>query len=175
MDDLPLNGETTYSASSVTKLPHFENREYSYTGAVYGTDTPNGDIPYTQDSGMSSVIATENGEQVIILRYVRSVDPVKETEPPKETPTPTPTPTLPDPSDPDSPEEVTIIEDGVPKTYKKLWDPVTEEWDYILEDEVPLGTVPRTGDSTSPLLLLCARAFSFTGLVALTPRTRKEF
>lgn len=175
VDDLPLNGETTYSASSVTKLPHFENREYSYTGAVYGTDTPNGDIPYTQDSGMSSVIATENGEQVIILRYVRSVDPVKETEPPKETPTPTPTPTLPDPSDPDSPEEVTIIEDGVPKTYKKLWDPVTEEWDYILEDEVPLGTVPRTGDSTSPLLLLCAMAFSFTGLVALTPRKRKEF
>ncbi len=74
-----------------------------------------------------------------------------------------------------SPEEVTIIEDGVPKTYKKLWDPVTEEWDYILEDEVPLGTVPRTGDSTSPLLLLCAMAFSFTGLVALTPRKRKEF
>lgn len=174
VDDLPLNGETTYSASSVTKLPHFENREYSYTGAVYGTDTPNGDIPYTQDSGMSSVIATENGEQVIILRYVRSVDPVKETEPPEETPTPTPTPTLPDPSDPGSPEEVTIIEDGVPKTYKKLWDPVTEEWDYILEDEVPLGTVPRTGDSTSPLLLLCAMAFSVTGLVALTPRKRKE-
>ena len=55
---------------------------------------------------------------------------------------------LPDPNDPDSPEEITIWEDGVPKTYVKLWNPEIEEWVYILDSEIPLWYFPDTGDGS---------------------------
>ena len=42
---------------------------------------------------------------------------------------------------------VTIEEEGVPKTYVKVWNPETEEWEYIEEGEVPLwSAVPATGE-----------------------------
>ena len=54
---------------------------------------------------------------------------------------------LPDPNDPGSPDEITIIEDDVPKDYKKVWDDEEEEWVYIPEDDIPL--VPKTGEATN--------------------------
>ena len=77
---------------------------------------------------------------------------------------------LPYPVTADSPDEITILEDGVPTTYVKMWDPETEEFIYIPEDEVPLtsaepeepiGDAPATGDNapvTAMLLLLAASA-----------------
>lgn len=43
---------------------------------------------------------------------------------------------------------VTIIEEGVPKTYRRVWDPETETWVYVPDEEVPLlnAEAPETGD-----------------------------
>lgn len=55
---------------------------------------------------------------------------------------------LPDPNAPGSPDSITIMEDDVPRTYIKVWDPETEEFVYLPEDEVPLASMlPQTGDS----------------------------
>lgn len=54
---------------------------------------------------------------------------------------------LPDPNAPGSPDSITIMEDDVPRTYIKVWDPETEEFVYLPEDEVPLASMlPQTGD-----------------------------
>ena len=74
--------------------------------------------------------------------------PVTETATPPEETAP-PSETLPDPNDPDSPDTVTIVENGVPKTYRKVWDPEKQEFVYILDEEVPLDRMlPKTGDTT---------------------------
>lgn len=89
-------------------------------------------------------------------------------EPQEEYPT-----ELPDPNDPDSPDVITILEDGVPKTYKKIWDPETEEWMYILDDEIPLANMdfpletPATGDDSRTGLWLLLNGLSFSGLAAI--------
>ena len=74
--------------------------------------------------------------------------PVTETATPPEETAP-PSETLPDPNDPNSPDTVTIVENGVPKTYRKVWDPEKQEFVYILDEEVPLDRMlPKTGDTT---------------------------
>lgn len=73
---------------------------------------------------------------------------------------------LPDPNDPNSPERVTILEDGVPKTYIRFETP-DGLYVYILEDEVPLAkiTSPQTGDGGETRLMAAALA---SGLGAAT-------
>ncbi len=89
-------------------------------------------------------------------------------EPQEEYPT-----ELPDPNDPDSPDVITILEEGVPKTYKKIWDPETEEWMYILDDEIPLANMdfpletPATSDDSRTGLWLLLNGLSFSGLAAI--------
>lgn len=76
--------------------------------------------------------------------------------------------TLPDPNVPDAPESVTIIENGVPTTYRKVRDPETGKWIYILEEDVPLHRVnaPETGDNgVLPWALLSI--LSISGLAAI--------
>ena len=96
--------------------------------------------------------------------------PVEEPEPPTE---------LPDPNDPESPDTITIIEDDVPKTYVKVWDPETEQFMYIPEDEVPLFgfETPETGDNSQRMILagLCALSLSgIAGLIVTKRRNKKE-
>ena len=102
-------------------------------------------------------------------------DPPKDPEEPPEDPPKEPWdpehPDLPDPNDPDSPDEITIEEDGVPKTYKKVWDPVDEEWEWILDEEVPLA--PMTGDSGCALLWTALFAASGAGLALLGRKKKK--
>ena len=86
-------------------------------------------------------------------------------------------PSLPDPNDPDSPDEVTIEEDGVPKTYIKVWDPEQEEFVYILDDEVPLAerNSPQTGVdglNRTAVMALTAAALSAGGVAALAKGKR---
>ena len=89
-------------------------------------------------------------------------------EPQEEYPT-----ELPDPNDPDSPDVITILEEGVPKTYKKIWDPETEAWMYILDDEIPLANMdfpletPATSDDSRTGLWLLLNGLSFSGLAAI--------
>ena len=150
---LPLD-QTQYTANGVTKRPAYEGREYTYTEAAYGKSGAEG---YQADPAMAYVSATEDGQEIIILRYIRQDTPQK--------------PELPDPSDPDSPDEITIDEDGVPKTYRKVWDPETEEWVYIEDEDVPL-----TGDTSRTALWAVLALASLAGVVLLvrTPRKRKD-
>ncbi len=52
---------------------------------------------------------------------------------------------FPDPNDPDSPERIIIVEDGVPRAYVKVWDPEQQTFLYIPEEDVPLFGLPKTG------------------------------
>lgn len=82
---------------------------------------------------------------------------------------------LPDPNDPDSPDEITIWEDGVPKTYVKVWDPEKGEWTYIPEEEVPKWKgEPQTGDGSRTALWAVLAAASLCGLAVLNRRKRKQ-
>ena len=81
---------------------------------------------------------------------------------------------LPDPNDPDRPERITIWEDGVPKTYVKTWDPVTQQWTYILDTDTPLDRMmlPKTGGRTRSgmMALLCLASL---GGICISLRRRK--
>lgn len=82
---------------------------------------------------------------------------------------------LPDPNSPDAPELITILENGVPTTYRKVWDPEMETWIYIPEEDVPLHRVdvPDTGDhGVFPWGLLSI--LSFLGLVAILFQDRRK-
>ena len=70
---------------------------------------------------------------------------------------------------------VTIEEEGVPKTYVKVWNPETEEWEYIDEEDVPLwSAVPETGEGSGLALWSILAALSLGGLFALTLPRRKR-
>lgn len=58
---------------------------------------------------------------------------------------------LPDPNMPGSPELFTIWENGVPRTYRKVWDPETGAWIYVLAEDIPLyyADVPETGEHSA--------------------------
>ncbi len=86
-----------------------------------------------------------------------------------ENPQPTPdTPALPDPNDPNSPPTVTIEENGVPRTYVKVWDPVNEEFIYIPEEDVPLfGLLPKTGEEERRRRLGVILVMSLAGIGTL--------
>ncbi len=89
-------------------------------------------------------------------------------DPPEEYPT-----ELPDPNDPDAPDTITIWEDDVPKTYIKVWNEETEEFEYILDEEIPLANrepeleTPATGDARLTGLWLLVNVLSLTGLAAV--------
>lgn len=80
---------------------------------------------------------------------------------------------LPDPNDPNSPEVVTILEEGVPKTYRKVWDPEHQTWVYIPEEDTPLGIrfIPKTGDRTG--LWELTSLLALLGLAVLRLVTRR--
>ena len=80
---------------------------------------------------------------------------------------------LPDPNDPSSPDEITIEENGVPKTYVKVWDPIPGEYVYIPEDEIPLGEAPKTGD-TAPTAVFAVLLLAAAGGFAITRRKRSR-
>ena len=69
---------------------------------------------------------------------------------------------------------ITIWEDGVPKTYVKTWDPVTQQWTYILDTDTPLDRMmlPKTGGRTRSgmMALLCLASL---GGICISLRRRK--
>lgn len=72
---------------------------------------------------------------------------------------------LPDPNDPASPDAVILMEDGVPRAYKKVWDPEKEEFVYMLDEDVPLAgrNMPKTGDPTRTNMWLILMILSLLG------------
>ena len=174
---------------------------YAYKDAVYGSAGVDGRYNYV--SNMEWAASTEEGDEIIILRYIRG-DGVEIPETPEEPdppggggggggghdPDPTPPPVepeipeepelpteLPDPNDPNSPDRITILENGVPRTYVKVWDPDILQWIYIPEEEVPMwGSVPGTGDESGLGFLVVLAVGSMCGLAWLnfTPQKKKD-
>ena len=229
---IPATGGARFTASDVQRLLGFSGNNYQYNSAVYGRLNTSGDeAPYVFIEGKADAVATEKGDEIIILRYIRGDNPQPPspgpgTDPnpgpgpgpgPDPGPKPTPTPDnppdeppeepkepeeppvepenppvepeeppvdppvdppenpgypteLPDPNDPNSPDEITIWEDGVPKTYFKVWDPENEEYVYLQEEDIPLSwldATPKTGDNSMTTLWAALAALSLGGLVLL--------
>ncbi len=93
----------------------------------------------------------------------------------------------PDPNEPDSPEEITIMEEDVPQTYIKTWDPENEEYVYLPEEPIPLApmtstptplarldTTPKTDDPNHPWFWLGICFASALGIGLLKPRKKQE-
>ena len=89
----------------------------------------------------------------------------------------------PDPNEPDSPEEITIVEEDVPQTYIKTWDPENEEYVYIPEEPTPLAPItptplarldytPKTDDPNHPWFWLGLCFTSILGIGLLKPRKK---
>lgn len=132
--------------------------------------------------------------QTIEAQFLNSKDPVQPTPPPVIVPDPTPTPSpsptpspnptptptpdrpieLPDPNNPDSPDIITIYENDVPKTYRKVWDPVDEEWEYILDEDVPLDYIPATGEAPVVAVLSAVCIVSLAGIYFLLRPSRRN-
>ncbi len=179
--------------------PEGSNQFYTYQYYNVGYGRKEGD-GYVSIRDKQWAAALESGEEIIILRYIREEVPTEPTKPnkpggsggsgndPGPTPKPTPPsptpgpvteepsnpepdmPQLPDPNDPASPEQVTIVENGVPQTYLKVWNPETQEFVYMLENEIPLAwmnQLPKTGDGSRPLLWMVLAAISLGGMFAL--------
>ena len=77
-------------------------------------------------------------------------------------------PSLPDPNDPDTPDEVTVPDGDVPKTYKKV--PEGDEYVWVEDEDPPLAPgepeIPQTGDSARLGLWMLLSALSLCGLGA---------
>ena len=75
---------------------------------------------------------------------------------------------LPDPNNPDSPNTITILVNGVPTTYFKYWDPELKEYVYLLEDQIPLAyRLPDAGEDSQRLLWLTLCGISMAGMMML--------
>lgn len=100
------------------------------------------------------------------------------TEPPVPVERPDPRDQLPDPNDPESPDTVVIMDGDVPLTFIKVWNPETEEYEYIPDEDVPLGTLPgepspQTGETCGVGLALSA-VLAAGGVLALRKGRKAE-
>lgn len=93
----------------------------------------------------------------------------------------------PNPNEPDSPDEILIMEDDVPQSYIKTWDPENEEYVYLPEEPTPLApmeqtpiplarldTTPKTNDPTRPWFWLSLCIASVLGIGLLKPRKKND-
>lgn len=200
---LPGNLNETYTEARVKREVGFRPQSapapYNYTpyAYAYGELASGSERGYTENPSMTNATATVDGDQVIILKYYRVLGSEPDPDPPSDpnpggghdpdpdpdpkpelVPEPEPEPELPtelpDPNDPDSPDKITIIENGVPRTYVKVWDPQINEWIYIPEEEVPLWGSPPTGDNSPVGLPLILSAASFSGILFLWADKEKK-
>ena len=67
-------------------------------------------------------------------------DPTPPVDPgdPSQPPTPEYPTQLPDPNSPDAPDRVIVLVDDTPVPFVRWWDPESEEWVYIPEEDLPL-------------------------------------
>lgn len=158
-------GYTTSSSGTTGTIALEKTAEAAFTNHKPGGGNPGGNPPGGGGGGGGKT---------------PKPDPDPTTPPSEVTPPPTEeTPTfpetlpnrpteLPDPNSPDSPERFTIWDGDVPKTYVKVWNPETEEFMWIPEEEVPLsGMLPKTGDTSHGVLWIFIAILSLCGIGAL--------
>lgn len=71
---LPLD-DTAYTVNDVTKQPNYNGVQYDYESVTYGILAGSN---YTEDPDKTGVVATKDGSEIIILKYVIVDEPVKE-------------------------------------------------------------------------------------------------
>lgn len=81
---------------------------------------------------------------------------------------------LPDAELPEMPEQITLFENGVPRGYRRVWNPDTQQWEWIPEDEIPLTGLAKTGDDSHPMLWIALFLGSIVGIVTLVVLRRKS-
>lgn len=71
---------------------------------------------------------------------------------------------------------MTIWDDDVPRTFKKIWDEELEEYVWMEDEDVPLGNwdIPETGDPHHPALWLTLWTAAAAGLMGTVWWKRKE-
>ena len=162
INDLPEG--TTYTVEEV--IPTGVSRiEYNYS------DGNNADGA----SNRGVISAPGEADSVTVTNYY----PTPETPTPENPGDDNPggdEPDLPNPNDPESPDEVTIVDEGVPLTYVKVYEPETEEYVYLPEDEIPLSymDIPRTGDESGTGWLALLSVLSLLGLAFLIVKKPKH-
>lgn len=129
--------ESTHIVDEVSQKPKYNSKDYTYHSAVYGEATLTG--TYDKIIGKQWATATEDGTQIIILRYFREADddpkppenpggdpgkppkdPEDSEEPPKD-PEESGTPT--DPNDPDPPPQLPKKPSDTPEKSPKPENP----------------------------------------------------
>lgn len=96
------------------------------------------------------------------------IPPVPETIPDRPT-------DLPDPNSPDAPDRFTIWDGDVPKSYVRVWNPETEEFMWIPEDEIPLASaLPKTGHRGNGIGWVCMSILSLMGMGVLIYWKKRE-
>ncbi|MCI8609623.1 MAG: hypothetical protein HFE73_08265 [Firmicutes bacterium] len=152
----------------------------SVTPAFAGTPTREG---YTFEGWTPAVASQVTGNAVYTATWKpvppkeEPKDDPKDPDEPKKKPTDPEKPTkLPDPNDPDSPDEITIWDGDVPLSYVKTWDPEKDEYIYVLEEDVPLSGLdtPGTGDESQLPLWVSLVLISLCGLAAMFAGWRKR-
>lgn len=138
---------------------------------------------YQEEADKANAVVKKDGDEVVILKYVRTTDPDDPEDPPKDPEDPkdppkdpeTP-PDLPDPNDPESPPTITITDDDVPRTYVRVWDSEKEEWVYLPEDEVPLAgrTSAKTADGMAPVFWMFMAGLSVAGVGVFRYNKKKK-
>lgn len=82
---------------------------------------------------------------------------------------------LPDPNSPDAPDRFTIWDGDVPKSYVRVWNPETEEFMWIPEDEIPLASaLPKTGHRGNGIGWVCMSILSLMGMGVLIYWKKRE-
>lgn len=139
-----------------------------------GSHSDNPKQPAPSDTTAPPAVPNQPADPNLPVVPVQPADPNQPTDLNQQANPDRPT-ELPDPNDPGSPEFITIWEEGVPKHYRKVWNPERGEWEYIPEDDIPLTGLglPKTGDTTGPWgLINILSLFGLFGLIMLRCMTR---
>lgn len=151
-----------YTHQDVTREPRFRSRNYRYFDYGYGLSA--GD-EYEQIAGKPYVLATNTGEEIIILRYIRDMEPEEPEEPeepPEEPGTPDPPPETPStPSTPSMPSEPPVTPPDTPEEPPQ--PPATPDEPIV----PPTPATPQTGDSSLTVIWAVLAGISLSGAVVL--------
>lgn len=150
-------------------VPNQPGNSGHHGGGGSHSDNPNPPAP--PDTTAPPAVPNQPADPNLPVVPVQPADPNQPTDLNQQANPDRPT-ELPDPNDPSSPELITIWEEGVPKHYRKVWNPERGEWEYIPEDDIPLTGLglPKTGDTSAPWGLI--NILSLFGLIMLRCMTR---
>lgn len=164
-----LDTESTWSVDEV-KVPSNYTKSVTHSGTTWT-------ITNTYRSGGNGDYPSSRRDPEDPTDPTNPTNPETPTQPGDQPQTPNWPAELPDPNDPNTPSPITIIdENGVPRTYYKVWDDDLGQYVWILDEDLPLGffDVPSTGDDRDKWLMLILASLSGASLVGLTHKRKSR-